>query len=69
MCSCVQNQGRKHSGVSQRKSAPPHSSFPHTSPGPTPHQTPYQLDPANITLEPMEIRTFLASVQWKEVDG
>ncbi|XP_063575289.1 lysosomal alpha-mannosidase isoform X9 [Pongo abelii] len=40
-----------------------------TNTGPTPHQTPYQLDPANITLEPMEIRTFLASVQWKEVDG
>nr|XP_021532459.1 lysosomal alpha-mannosidase [Aotus nancymaae] len=37
--------------------------------GPAPHQTPYQLDPANITLQPMEIRTFLASVQWKEVDG
>ncbi|XP_055093172.1 lysosomal alpha-mannosidase isoform X4 [Symphalangus syndactylus] len=40
-----------------------------TNTGPIPHQTPYQLDPANITLEPMEIRTFLASVQWKEVDG
>nr|XP_035141180.2 lysosomal alpha-mannosidase isoform X5 [Callithrix jacchus] len=37
--------------------------------GPAPNQTPYQLDPANITLQPMEIRTFLASVQWKEVDG
>ncbi|XP_010327777.2 lysosomal alpha-mannosidase isoform X3 [Saimiri boliviensis] len=40
-----------------------------TNTGPAPHQTPYQLDPANITLQPMEIRTFLASVQWKEVDG
>ncbi|XP_032121730.1 lysosomal alpha-mannosidase isoform X5 [Sapajus apella] len=37
--------------------------------GSAPHQTPYQLDPASITLQPMEIRTFLASVQWKEVDG
>ncbi|XP_078216791.1 lysosomal alpha-mannosidase isoform X7 [Callithrix jacchus] len=40
-----------------------------TNTGPAPNQTPYQLDPANITLQPMEIRTFLASVQWKEVDG
>ncbi|XP_066204247.1 lysosomal alpha-mannosidase isoform X2 [Saccopteryx leptura] len=30
--------------------------------------SPSQLDPASITLQPMEIRTFLASVQW-EKDG
>ncbi|XP_049732984.1 lysosomal alpha-mannosidase isoform X1 [Elephas maximus indicus] len=28
--------------------------------------TPSLLDPAAITLQPMEIRTFLASVEWKE---
>ncbi|XP_008583190.1 PREDICTED: lysosomal alpha-mannosidase [Galeopterus variegatus] len=36
--------------------------------GPTHHPTPSLLDPATVTLQPMEIRTFLASVQWKE-DG
>ncbi|KAM8764773.1 lysosomal alpha-mannosidase isoform 2-T2 [Rhynchonycteris naso] len=30
--------------------------------------SPSQLDPAGITLQPMEIRTFLASVQWEQ-DG
>ncbi|XP_031293223.2 lysosomal alpha-mannosidase isoform X1 [Camelus dromedarius] len=34
--------------------------------GPTPHRSPHWLVSANITLQPMEIRTFLASVQWKE---
>ncbi|XP_012496872.1 PREDICTED: lysosomal alpha-mannosidase [Propithecus coquereli] len=36
--------------------------------GPRPRSTPYLLDPAAVTLEPMEIRTFLASVQWNEND-
>lgn len=36
--------------------------------GPTPKPSPSRLDPASITLQPMEIRTFLASVQWKEDD-
>ncbi|XP_025771568.1 lysosomal alpha-mannosidase [Puma concolor] len=34
--------------------------------GPTPLPSPSRLDPATITLQPMEIRTFLASVQWEE---
>lgn len=34
--------------------------------GPTAQPSPPRLDPTTITLEPMEIRTFLASVQWKE---
>ncbi|CAK7293605.1 Lysosomal alpha-mannosidase [Vulpes lagopus] len=34
--------------------------------GPTAQPPPPRLDPTTITLEPMEIRTFLASVQWKE---
>ncbi|XP_004635625.1 lysosomal alpha-mannosidase isoform X2 [Octodon degus] len=34
--------------------------------GPTSHPTVPRLDPASITLQPMEIRTFVASVQWKE---
>ncbi|XP_069351428.1 lysosomal alpha-mannosidase isoform X2 [Eulemur rufifrons] len=34
--------------------------------GPTPRSTPYLLDPAAVTLQPMEIRTFLASVQWNK---
>ncbi|XP_029772977.1 lysosomal alpha-mannosidase isoform X1 [Suricata suricatta] len=33
--------------------------------GPTPPPAPAGLDPAAITLQPMEIRTFLASVQWE----
>ncbi|XP_045405914.1 lysosomal alpha-mannosidase isoform X2 [Lemur catta] len=33
--------------------------------GPTP-RSPYLLDPAAVTLQPMEIRTFLASVQWNK---
>lgn len=33
--------------------------------GPTSHPTVPRLDPASITLQPMEIRTFVASVQWK----
>ncbi|XP_021563703.1 LOW QUALITY PROTEIN: lysosomal alpha-mannosidase [Carlito syrichta] len=36
--------------------------------GPKRHHTRYWLDPAAVTLQPMEIRTFLASVQWNE-DG
>ncbi|XP_036096626.1 lysosomal alpha-mannosidase [Molossus molossus] len=36
--------------------------------GPTLKPSPCRLDPASITLQPMEIRTFLASVQWEE-DG
>ncbi|KAF5918545.1 hypothetical protein HPG69_006885 [Diceros bicornis minor] len=36
-----------------------------TGPGPTPHPSPSWLDPATITLQPMEIRTFLAEVQWE----
>ncbi|KAM9242884.1 lysosomal alpha-mannosidase [Dugong dugon] len=34
--------------------------------GPPIQTVPSLLDPAAITLQPMEIRTFLASVQWKE---
>ncbi|MBZ3869075.1 Lysosomal alpha-mannosidase [Sciurus carolinensis] len=34
--------------------------------GPTPHPAPSTLDPSSITLQPMEIRTFVASVQWKD---
>lgn len=34
--------------------------------GPTPHPPPSRLVSATITLQPMEIRTFLASVQWEE---
>ncbi|EPQ17227.1 Lysosomal alpha-mannosidase [Myotis brandtii] len=34
--------------------------------GPTLKPSPSRLDPASITLQPMEIRTFLASVQWEE---
>ncbi|KAF0879033.1 MA2B1 mannosidase, partial [Crocuta crocuta] len=34
--------------------------------GPIPMPFPSGLDPAAITLQPMEIRTFLASVQWEE---
>ncbi|XP_012923865.1 lysosomal alpha-mannosidase isoform X7 [Heterocephalus glaber] len=34
--------------------------------GPVSHPTVPRLDPASITLQPMEIRTFVASVQWKE---
>jgi len=34
--------------------------------GPTAQPSPSRLDPAAITLQPMEIRTFLALVQWKE---
>ncbi|XP_042526495.1 lysosomal alpha-mannosidase isoform X3 [Dipodomys spectabilis] len=33
--------------------------------GPVAHPTPPVLDPASVTLQPMEIRTFLAQVQWK----
>uniref|UniRef100_A0A8C2SJT5 Alpha-mannosidase n=1 Tax=Capra hircus TaxID=9925 RepID=A0A8C2SJT5_CAPHI len=39
-----------------------------TDVGPTPHPSPSHLVSATITLHPMEIRTFLASVQWEE-DG
>uniref|UniRef100_A0A452TP42 Alpha-mannosidase n=1 Tax=Ursus maritimus TaxID=29073 RepID=A0A452TP42_URSMA len=42
------------------------SLLPCTSPGPTAQPSPPRLDPAAITLQPMEIRTFLALVQWKE---
>ncbi|XP_044607793.2 lysosomal alpha-mannosidase isoform X2 [Equus asinus] len=35
-------------------------------PGPTPHLSPSRLDPSTIELQPMEIRTFLAEVQWEE---
>ncbi|XP_027990414.2 lysosomal alpha-mannosidase isoform X2 [Eptesicus fuscus] len=34
--------------------------------GPTRKPSHPRLDPASITLQPMEIRTFLASVQWEE---
>ncbi|XP_035888341.1 lysosomal alpha-mannosidase isoform X2 [Phyllostomus discolor] len=34
--------------------------------GPTLKRFPSRLNPASITLQPMEIRTFLASLQWKE---
>ncbi|KAM6216790.1 lysosomal alpha-mannosidase [Rhynchocyon petersi] len=34
--------------------------------GPVTQPVPSLLDPAAITLQPMEIRTFLASVQWKK---
>nr|XP_051693851.1 lysosomal alpha-mannosidase isoform X5 [Oryctolagus cuniculus] len=34
--------------------------------GTTPTPTVPPLDPASITLQPMEIRTFVASVQWEE---
>nr|XP_012645942.1 lysosomal alpha-mannosidase isoform X1 [Microcebus murinus] len=34
--------------------------------GPSPRSTPYVLDPAAVTLQPMEIRTFLATVKWKK---
>ncbi|XP_012584627.1 PREDICTED: lysosomal alpha-mannosidase isoform X2 [Condylura cristata] len=34
--------------------------------GPVPHPSGSQQDPAIITLQPMEIRTFLVSVQWKK---
>ncbi|XP_048198391.1 lysosomal alpha-mannosidase isoform X2 [Perognathus longimembris pacificus] len=34
--------------------------------GPIAHPTPPILDPASVTLQPMEIRTFVAQVQWKE---
>lgn len=37
-------------------------------PGPVPNPSVPALDLANITLQPMEIRTFVASVQWK-MDG
>ena len=39
-----------------------------TDTGPTPHPSPSRPVSATITLQPMEIRTFLASVQWEE-DG
>uniref|UniRef100_M3Y0G5 Alpha-mannosidase n=1 Tax=Mustela putorius furo TaxID=9669 RepID=M3Y0G5_MUSPF len=35
--------------------------------GPAPQPPPPRLDPAAITLQPMEIRTFLALVQWEEL--
>ncbi|ELK26831.1 Lysosomal alpha-mannosidase [Myotis davidii] len=34
--------------------------------GPTLKPSPSRLDPASITLQPMEIRTFLASVRWEK---
>ncbi|XP_071068858.1 lysosomal alpha-mannosidase-like isoform X2 [Dasypus novemcinctus] len=37
-----------------------------TNTGPVPQTAPPALDPIAVTLRPMEIRTFLASVQWKE---
>ncbi|XP_006900896.1 PREDICTED: lysosomal alpha-mannosidase [Elephantulus edwardii] len=37
-----------------------------TKTGPVTQAEPFFLDPAAITLQPMEIRTFLASVQWKK---
>ncbi|XP_051693810.2 lysosomal alpha-mannosidase [Oryctolagus cuniculus] len=37
--------------------------------GPVPNPSVPALDLANITLQPMEIRTFVASVQWKEDGG
>lgn len=41
---------------------------PSRGPVPTHRPSPHRLDLATITLQPMEIRTFLASVQWNE-DG
>ncbi|XP_058146251.1 lysosomal alpha-mannosidase [Dasypus novemcinctus] len=40
-----------------------------TNTGPVPQTAPPALDPIAVTLRPMEIRTFLASVQWKEDGG
>nr|BAE42288.1 unnamed protein product [Mus musculus] len=37
-----------------------------TNTGPTSFPEPSKLDPTSVTLKPMEIRTFLASVQWQE---
>ncbi|XP_016074137.1 PREDICTED: lysosomal alpha-mannosidase isoform X2 [Miniopterus natalensis] len=36
--------------------------------GPILKPSPFWLDPARITLQPMEIRTFLATVQWENDD-
>nr|XP_044995358.1 lysosomal alpha-mannosidase-like [Jaculus jaculus] len=35
--------------------------------GPVSYTAPSKLDPTSVTLQPMEIRTFVASVQWKEL--
>ncbi|XP_052022231.1 lysosomal alpha-mannosidase isoform X2 [Apodemus sylvaticus] len=37
-----------------------------TNTGPISYPAPSTLDPTSVTLQPMEIRTFLASVQWQE---
>lgn len=66
---CVQTQRREHRGGEGW-----HGDerlclsllLPSISPGPTPHPPPSRLVSATITLQPMEIRTFLASVQWEE---
>ncbi|GAB1293420.1 Lysosomal alpha-mannosidase [Apodemus speciosus] len=36
--------------------------------GPISYPAPSTLDPTSVTLRPMEIRTFLASVQWQEAN-
>lgn len=38
-----------------------------TDTGPISYPAPSRLDPTSITLQPMEIRTFLASVQWQRL--
>ncbi|XP_076427914.1 lysosomal alpha-mannosidase-like isoform X3 [Peromyscus maniculatus bairdii] len=37
-----------------------------TNTGPTSYPAPSKLDPTSVTLQPMEIRTFVARVQWQE---
>ncbi|XP_076427994.1 lysosomal alpha-mannosidase isoform X2 [Peromyscus maniculatus bairdii] len=37
-----------------------------TDTGPTSYPAPSKLDPTSVTLQPMEIRTFVARVQWQE---
>lgn len=38
-----------------------------TDTGPISYPAPSRLDPTSITLQPMQIRTFLASVQWQRL--
>ncbi|KAL1785109.1 lysosomal alpha-mannosidase [Sigmodon hispidus] len=38
-----------------------------TDTGPVSYPTPSKLDPTSVTLQPMQIRTFVASVQWKKL--
>lgn len=67
---CVQDREHRsgvgwHMGVKAKDVYVPHSFSP-PPPGPTPHPSPSRLLSTTITLQPMEIRTFLASVQWEE---